>query len=69
MEWMFIAITPGRWHFGPYNATITIVEATALREGLMLARRKVIQKLMVEGDSKLVIQMARGEWTPPWHRS
>lgn len=35
------------------ETTITVAEATALKEGLLLARRKGVQRLLVEGDSLL----------------
>ncbi|XP_068312567.1 uncharacterized protein [Pyrus communis] len=38
------------------GATISEVEARALREGLLFAQRKGYKKIMVEGDFKLVIQ-------------
>ena len=55
---------------GPINldgVTICIAEANALKEGLMFVRRKGIKNLMVEGDSRLVIQVVQDNWVPPWH--
>lgn len=45
-------------------ATIIVVEATALQERLLLAKRKDTWRLMVKEDSLLVIQLACGEWKP-----
>ncbi|XP_068331554.1 uncharacterized protein [Pyrus communis] len=49
------------------GATILVAEAIALKEGLLLARHKGVKKLMVEGDSKLVIQVMQDVWMPLWH--
>lgn len=49
------------------GTTITVAEAVGLREGLKFARRKGIQKLIVEGDSNIVVNAAFGQWEVPWH--
>lgn len=49
------------------GTTITVAEEVGLREGLKFARRKGIQKLLVEGDSNIVINAAFGQWEVPWH--
>lgn len=49
------------------GVTISIAEANALNEGLLFVRRKGIKNLIVEGDSRLVIQVEQGNWVPPWH--
>ncbi|RXH78516.1 hypothetical protein DVH24_002034 [Malus domestica] len=49
------------------GTTIMVAEAVGLREGLKFARRKGIQKLLVEGDSNIVINVAFGQWEIPWH--
>ncbi|XP_028948065.2 uncharacterized protein [Malus domestica] len=47
------------------GTTILVAEAVALKEGLLFARHKGVKKLMVEGDSKLVIQVVQDVWMPP----
>lgn len=47
----------GAWAINLNGATISTAETTALKEGPLLARQKGINTLMVEGDSKLVIQV------------
>lgn len=37
------------------GATISLAEVIALKEGFSFARRKGMRKLVVEGDSKLII--------------
>ena len=44
------------------GATISVAEVVALKEGLLFARRKGEKKLMVEGDSKLVIPVVQDIW-------
>ncbi|CAN6723400.1 unnamed protein product [Malus baccata var. baccata] len=44
------------------GATISVAEAAALKEGLLIARRKGVKKLMVEGDSKLDIKWLASEF-------
>ncbi|XP_048448094.1 uncharacterized protein LOC125480896 [Pyrus x bretschneideri] len=48
-------------------ALIFEVEAKGLREGLMFALRKGVLKIMVEGDSKLVIQVVQGMCSMLWN--
>ena len=45
----------------------SVVEAIALKEGLLFARHKCVKKLIMEGDSKLIIQVVQDVWTPHWH--
>ncbi|XP_070681856.1 uncharacterized protein [Malus domestica] len=49
------------------SATILEVEAKALREGLLFAQRKGYTKIMVEGDSKLVIQSMLNRGATLWN--
>ncbi|XP_068328111.1 uncharacterized protein [Pyrus communis] len=44
------------------NLTILVAETVALQEGLLLARHKGVKMLMVEGDSRLVIQVVQDVW-------
>ncbi|XP_050133058.1 uncharacterized protein LOC126609088 [Malus sylvestris] len=49
------------------GATISVAEVVALKEGLLFARHKGVKQLMVEEDSKLVIQVVQDVWMPLWH--
>ncbi|XP_048437778.1 uncharacterized protein LOC125476086 [Pyrus x bretschneideri] len=49
------------------GATISEVKAKALREGLLFAQRKGYKKIMVKGDSKLVIQSVLDQGATPWN--
>ncbi|KAM1158695.1 hypothetical protein ACFX19_032522 [Malus domestica] len=51
------------------GATISVAEAMGLREGLQCARHKGFSKVMVEGDSKLIIEVVQGHWGDPWRVS
>ena len=51
------------------GTTISVTEAIGLREGLQCARRKGFTKVMVEGDSKLIIDVVHGHWGIPWRVS
>ncbi|KAB2609081.1 hypothetical protein D8674_012249 [Pyrus ussuriensis x Pyrus communis] len=42
------------------SVTINVVEALALREALVWARMRNLNYVVVEGDSKLVIDVVRG---------
>ncbi|XP_050111741.1 uncharacterized protein LOC126590297 [Malus sylvestris] len=46
--------------------TITMSEAQALRDALALAKQHQIKKIMVEGDSKVVIDTVSGKCAVPW---
>ncbi|RXH88487.1 hypothetical protein DVH24_000086 [Malus domestica] len=59
-----------KWPGGALNldgATISGVKAKGLIEGLMFALRKGVSKIMVEGDSKLVIQAMQGVCSVSWN--
>ncbi|KAB2629940.1 hypothetical protein D8674_007459 [Pyrus ussuriensis x Pyrus communis] len=45
--------------------TISVTECLALRDGLWLAKAKGLSHIMVESDSKLVIEAIRGNYNPP----
>nr|XP_008361388.2 uncharacterized protein LOC103425091 [Malus domestica] len=47
--------------------TINVVEALALREALIWARRRNLKYVVVEGDSKLVIDAVRDACDVPWN--
>ncbi|XP_050133175.1 uncharacterized protein LOC126609250 [Malus sylvestris] len=49
--------------------TISVAEAMGLREGLQCARRKGFTKVMVDEDSKLIIEVVQGHWGIPWRVS
>ncbi|XP_068331761.1 uncharacterized protein [Pyrus communis] len=49
------------------GATISEVEARTLREGFLFAQRKGYTKIMVEGDSKLVIQSVLDRDATSWN--
>ncbi|XP_048443371.1 uncharacterized protein LOC125478795 [Pyrus x bretschneideri] len=44
------------------GATISLLEGISLRERLQCARHKGFTKVMVEGDSKLIIEVVQGHW-------
>ncbi|PRQ59821.1 putative transferase, protein kinase RLK-Pelle-RLCK-IV family [Rosa chinensis] len=48
------------------RASVPMVEALALRDGLQHTTRKGVRKLQVEGDSKLVIDAITKKFSPPW---
>ncbi|XP_068317136.1 uncharacterized protein [Pyrus communis] len=49
------------------DAIISELEAKAFREGLLFAQRKGYTKIMVESDSKLVIQSMLDRDARPWN--
>ncbi|XP_068344178.1 uncharacterized protein [Pyrus communis] len=51
------------------GVTISVAEAMGLREGLQCARHKGFTKVMVERDSKLIIEAMQGHWGIPWRVS
>ncbi|XP_050156329.1 uncharacterized protein LOC126630282 [Malus sylvestris] len=46
--------------------TISTTECLALRDGLWMAKAKGLAHIMVEGDSKLVIESICRAYCPPW---
>ncbi|KAM2075382.1 hypothetical protein ACFX1T_038279 [Malus domestica] len=48
------------------RATVTFDEAMGLKEGLKFARSKGFQRVVVERDTKIVIEAVKGSWEVPW---
>ncbi|XP_009339970.1 uncharacterized protein LOC103932148 [Pyrus x bretschneideri] len=48
------------------GVTISVAEEMCLREWLQCGRHKGFTKVMVEGDSKLIIEAVQGHWGIPW---
>lgn len=55
----------GAGSFNLDGATITFAEAIGLKEGLKLAKAKGIWKLIMKGDSKVVIEAVLDNWDVP----
>nr|XP_028962208.1 uncharacterized protein LOC114826287 [Malus domestica] len=55
--------------FNLNGATINEAEARALKEGLAYIKRKGFTKIIIEGDSKLIIEAFQGTVEPPWNTS
>ena len=49
------------------NGSNNVAEAMALLWGLQLFRERQIKELTIEGDSKLVIDLVKGEARPGWN--
>ncbi|KAB2597582.1 hypothetical protein D8674_000502 [Pyrus ussuriensis x Pyrus communis] len=64
-NWDSKPILVGAMNLG--SVTINVVEALALREALIWARRRNLKYAFVEGDSKLVINAVRGACDVPWN--
>lgn len=48
------------------ETTINVAECLALRDALWIARSKGFWKILVKGDSKLVIDAVQGTSSVPW---
>ncbi|XP_062021172.1 uncharacterized protein LOC133737678 [Rosa rugosa] len=48
------------------NANVLVAEATALRDGLQTALLHHYSNIVVEGDSKLLIDCIQGSYEVPW---
>ncbi|XP_068336621.1 uncharacterized protein [Pyrus communis] len=53
--------------FNLNGAIINEAEARALKEGLAYIKRKGFNKVLIEGDSKLIIGALQGTVKPPWN--
>nr|XP_028961667.1 uncharacterized protein LOC114826081 [Malus domestica] len=64
-NWDNKPILAGAMNLG--SVTINVVEALALREALIWARRRNLKYVFMERDSKLVIDAVRGASDVPWN--
>lgn len=48
------------------EVSINVAECLALRDALWMARCRGLQRIMVEGNSKLIIEAVRGTSGVPW---
>lgn len=54
----------GARHLG--EVSVNVAECLALRDALWMARCRGLQRIMVEGDSKLIIEAVQGTSGVPW---
>ena len=48
------------------NTSILIAEVTTMRQGVYTAIQSSYKNILIEGDSKIVIQVVQGEISAPW---
>ena len=64
-DWTCRLIQVGACNYG--TASIIVVEAQAMRDGILMAIQAGFQHILVKSDNKLVIQATTGSNRAPWH--
>lgn len=52
--------------FKLHNTTNIVAEARSVREGLVYCMDNIINNVIIESDSMVVVQILHGEWEIPW---